>query len=154
VQGDPRITKDGKQYANRVIFDANDAVQATYPTTAPAANSAYPLVETVIKDSQVQDQVSAENAAKARYEFSRNVPRLVTLRDGLQLQPNVPLTMRELIAGVMVNIDTEGLCYEQRETFRLGGMDVEVAGGVEKIKLAMQPTGPAETLADIEDPVL
>lgn len=154
VQGEPRVTKDGAYYGNRVIFDASEQVQAVYPPGPPAANSQYPLVEVVVKDSQVQDTASAANAAKSRYEYSRRVPRLISLSDGIQLQPSSILTVRDLVPGALMNVNTEGICYSRRETFRIGSVDVNVAGGVETVQLSLQPTGPETTLAAIDEPSL
>jgi len=154
VQGDPRVVKDGQLYGNRIIFDANEAAVGIYPPGPPAGNSYYPLVETIVKDAQVQDAQSAQNAARARYEFNRMVPRLVNMQDGIQLQPTSNLTVEDLIPGVLMDLDTEGLCYDQKETFRLGGVNVEVGGGVETVRMSLQPTGPLASLSDASDAVI
>jgi hypothetical protein len=153
VQGDPRITKDGGKYANSVTMDASDTVNATYPSGDPTANASYPLTEIILKDSQVQDVTSATNAAKARYEYSRQVPRLVSFSDGIQLGPESGIDVSTLLCGQLITVNSEGLCYAQRESFRLGGVDVTMAGGVELVKLSLQPVGPIASLEDAGDPV-
>jgi hypothetical protein len=154
IEGDPRVVKDGTHFANRVIFDANESVVGIYPPGIPVPNSSYPLVEEVIKDAQVQDQTSADNAARARYEFSRRVPRLVNINDALTLSPYTSIALEDLIPGTLINLDTEGLCYATRESFRLGSLDVTVSGGNERIGIGLQPTGPFTNLSSAEDAVI
>lgn len=153
VQGDPKIVKDGGQFADRVIVDASDKAVGIWPPGQPQATGAYPLVELVLKDGQIQDAASALNAAKARYEFSRRVPRQITLGDGIILLPNSAINVGNLIPGTIVTVDTEGLCYQQKEDFRVGSIDVTVAAGNETVNMSLQPTGPGATLADVEEPV-
>jgi len=155
MQGDPTVMKDGEQFATRVIVDASEEVQAQYPEGPGWAGSEYyPLVEEVVRDSQIQDVQSALNAAKARYEYTRTVPRVVNLRDGLTLSPSTTLTFNDLIPGRRVIVDTTGLCYNTKEEFRIGAVDVDVAGGIETIRLGLQPKGPPGGLANAEEPLV
>lgn len=154
IQGEVSLRKTGSLYANRVIADASETIQATYPTTPASANSLYPLVEEVIKDSQIADVQSALNAARARYEYKRIVPRIVRTQDGLMLQPNIDIHVSDLVCGATVIVDTYGLCYDVKQSFRLGNVNVVMAGGVEKIDIGLQPVGPLGSLSDAEDPVL
>jgi hypothetical protein len=112
------------------------------------------LVEEVIKDSQLSTNESAEHAAKARYEFKRIVPRIVRTQDGLVLQQNVDIFVSDLVCGSTVIVDTFGLCYDVKQSFRLGNVNVVVAGGVETIDIGLQPVGPLGSLSSAEDPVL
>lgn len=146
VQGQPSIIKNGELFTNNVTLDASDGVVGIYPPGNAAPNTLYPLVEKIIKDSQVQGKESALAGARSRYEFSRVVPRIVSINDGLQLQPNTNIVLSDLIPGVLISVDTTGLCYEQRETFRLGSVDVSVGSGAEQISMALLPTGPLGTL--------
>ena len=149
VQGDPKILKDGTLFGNKIIVDANEKAVGIYPPSGTV--SAYPLVEKVLKDGQIQDAASALNAAKSRYEFSKVVPRLVNIADGIQLQPNSALAKNNLnllIPGSLITVNTEGLCYDQKEVFRLGNVDVTVAGGIETVSLSLQPTGPEASLEE------
>lgn len=150
MQGDVRVQKAGKAYGNRIISDANDATVGVYPPGPATGNAIYPLTEVVIRDGQLQDQASADNAAKSRYEYSRYVPRLVTTQDALVLNPNFNAKVNELIPGMKVIIDTTGICYVTRQEMRLGSIDVSVSGGSEKVSISLQPTGAAEGLDTAE----
>lgn len=153
VQGDVSVVKKGSKYASRVIVDASASVQGIYPPGPPASNGLYPLVETIIRDAKIQDVVSADNAAKARYEYSRRVPRLISTKDSLVLQPNLDMQINDLIPGIRTVIDTEGLCYSTKQEFRLGEVNVTVAGGEEKIAVSMQPVGARDSLNEAEAPL-
>lgn len=153
-EGDVTVSKLGSQYSNQVTVDASESIRATYPDTPPSANDLYPLVEEVIYDPQLQDQVSAENAAKARYEYSRRVPRVIKTNEALVLQPNFDVDINQLIPGMRVIMDTEGLCYSTKQEFRLGQVDVNVAAGIEKISISLQPVGPRDDLNSAEPPIL
>jgi len=152
VEGDATVTKLGNGYANRVIVDADESVQAVYPPNqiSPAGNDLYPLAEEVIRDSQIQDVGTAEHAAKSRYEYSRRVPRIVDTSQAMVLHSNIDITVNELVPGVRVIFDTEGICYGTKYELRLSSVDVEVAESVERISINLQPTGPRDALADSE----
>lgn len=152
VQGDIRFLKDGTQYGNSIIVDANESVVAQYPPTIPNGTDNFPLVEQIIKDSQIQDTQSALNAAQSRYEYAgRRPPRIVQTQDGLTLNPNVDVTINDLVAGVKVILDTTGLCIATKQEFRLGTLDVRVTEGEETINISLQPVGAQNSLADAED---
>lgn len=154
VEGDVTVSKLGSEYANRITVDASESIRYTYPPTLdPSANDLYPLVEDVIYDPQIQDIQSAENAAKSRYEYSRRVPRVITTRDSLVLQPNLDIDVNDLIPGVRVIVDTTGLCYATKQEFRLGQVDVNMSSGREKVSISLQPTGPRDSLNSADDPI-
>lgn len=152
VEGDVRLTKLGNEFANGIIFDANENTVAEFPPLA-SGDEFYPLVEEIIKDSQVQDQQSADNAARSRFEYSRRVPRVITTQDSLVLHPNLNINLNDLIPGTRVIVDTEGLCLSTKMELRLGTVDVTVEGGEEKISVSLQPTGTRDSLADAENDI-
>lgn len=154
IEGDATVVKQGSQYANSITVDASESIRATYPDTPPSANDFYPLVEEVIYDPQIQDQQTAENTAKSRYEYSRRVPRIVKTGDSLVLQQNLDIDVNDLIPGIKVIMDTEGLCYATKQEFRLGQVDVNIAAGVKKISISLQPVGARGDLNSAEDPIL
>lgn len=149
-----RLSKLGSEFANFITIDASEQIQATYPPTPAGSNDFFPLVDVVIKDAQVQDQATAENMAKSRYEYARNIPIVLTNTDALILQPNVDVDINDLIPGIRASLDTEGLCTQIKKEFRLGEVNIVVESGSEKIGLSLEPTGPRDYLNDSADPVL
>lgn len=153
-EGDVRLSKLGSQYANDITVDASEQIQAHYPDTPAGANSIYPLVEVVVKDTEIQDIGTAYNTAKARYEASRYVPRVLINTDSLTLRSNVDVDINDLIPGIRIIVDTEGLCTEVKQEFRLGQVDVNMQAGQEKITVSLQPVGPRDNLDSALDPIL
>lgn len=153
VQGDVKVVKKGSLYAGQITVDANEQLQAIYPPGPPGPGTLYPLVEEISRRGALETQEAADNVAKSRYEFSRRVPRLVLAQDSLVLQPNIDIEVNDLIPGVRLSIDTEGLCYATKQEFRLGTVDVTVAGGEEKIAITTQPVGARDSLDEAEDPI-
>lgn len=151
IEGDGvRVVKDGTRFASRIIVDANDVIQAVYPPGAPGPSSLYPLVEEIVRRGSLETQEAADNIAIARYEYSSRVPRIVQSGDALPLQPNLNIDVNDLIPGIRLVIDTTGLCYVTKQEFRLGNLDVTVAGGKEKISITTQPVGSRDGLGDEE----
>jgi len=153
ISGDVDVTKYGNGYANKIYADANDYTVGIYPPGPPVGNSLYPLSEFVIKDGSIQDQVSADDAARSRYEYSRFVPRLVSTRDSIVLNPNFNIHVNDMIPGMKVVMDTTGLCYATKQELRLGELNVHVESGIERLSISLQPLGPEGGLDGAEDPV-
>lgn len=152
-EGDVRLVQNGSQYTNSVTVDASESIQAVWPDKPPAPNDYFPLVEAVVKDTEIQDVGSALNRAKAQYEYSRNIPWTLSNTENLVLQQNVDIDINDLIPGIRVIVDTEGLCSQFKIEFRLGELKVNVAGGVEKITISLEPVGPRTNLSSAIDPV-
>lgn len=152
-EGDVRLAKLGSQYGNYISVDASESIQAHYPDALPKPNEFYPLVEVVVKDTQIENVENALNRAKSQYEYSRRVPRILTNTDSLVLQPNVDIDINDLIPGIRVIVDTEGLCTEIKQEFKLAQVDVNVSSGAERITIALQPTGPRAGLDSALEPI-
>lgn len=145
VQGDNvYVEKDGDAFADRVIVTASRDIVGIYPPGPRTGSNGYPLIEVVINDSQLQDQISADNAAKARYDFGRTGVRRVRAEGGLVLLPDAKLDVKRVIAGQLVTFSADETCYTAQETFRLGRLDVVVASGQEVATISLQPIGVAE----------
>lgn len=142
------VDKDGSVFANLVYAKASEDIVGQYPPGARAGSSTYPrngypLVEFVDSDSQITDQQSANNAAKARWDFSHNGVRRVRADGGLTLAPTdePKINTKTVIAGQLINFAAKETCYEATETLRLGRLDVVVAAGTETATITLQPMG-------------
>lgn len=153
ISGDIRVTKAGSLYASNVVVAGTEQTYGEYPPT-DQTSLYYPRVDEIIKDSQVQNVDSAVNRAKARYEYSKIVPRLVKTQDGITLSPDSNITVPILVPGVPIVLETTDLCYAARQAFRLGTLDVTVSSGNELVVIGLQPTGPVASLATSEDPII
>ena len=162
-RGDVALTKDGELYANQGVVDGARSVNAVYPSglTYPGAQP-YPRIVDVIIDEQLQDITSARAAAKARVDYSPVVPRIVKATQDVALDPNSSIKPEALLPGGLVNLDTTGLCYAERESYRLGRVSVIVEGGAENTTIGLQPVGTLSALegysfeddfGTVEDPI-
>lgn len=149
VQGNIEVVKDGDEFANRAISMAARDIVGIYPAGPRAGSNGYPLVETVLSDSQLQDQQSAENAAKSRYEFSAMGVRRVRADGGLVLLPSAKLDFRRTLAGQFITFSATQTCYPATETMRLGRLDVLVEQGRETATIDLQPIGGLQGLDSV-----
>lgn len=149
VQGSIEVVKDGDEFANRIIGDASRNLTAIYPPGPRMGSNGYPLVEDVIQDSQLSDQQSVENAAKARWDFSSRGVRRVRANGGLTLLPTAKLDHRTVIAGQLITFSATQTCYTASETLRLGRLDVVVEKGKETATIDLQPIGGVQGLDTI-----
>jgi len=139
--GDITLRKAGEYYANQVIVDGARSAGATFPTGVVHGEGIYPLVQDAIYDEGLQTNAAAEAAAKSRYAFTAGVvPRIVRAGDALQLRSGV-IEIDRLIPSSIVTLDTAGLCYSQKQDFRLGNVNVTYGGGSETISLSLEPIG-------------
>lgn len=148
-RGDVALTKDGNLYANQALVDGARGVTARFPPERPYPGTPpYPRVVDVLLDEQLQDVTSARAAAKARIDYSPIVPRIVRAANDVALSPNSAIRPENLLPGALAALDTTGLCYAQRESYRIGRVTVAVTGAGEETTLGLQPVG---TLGQLEN---
>ena len=141
VLGDVEVYEDGDDYADRVIANASRDIIGIYPPGPPAPVAGLPLVEAQVVDSQISDQQSAQNAAKARYDAFAVSATRVRASGGLQLLPSSKINPRTLIAGQLINFAATETCRTARETLRVGSVTVVVEKGSETATIELQPLG-------------
>lgn len=141
VSGEVEVVKDGEDQANRVISTASGDIQFSYPEGARKGVNGYPLLEVVYSDSQLQNEASAEAAAKSRYDFSARGIRRVSASGGLVLLPTSGIDYHRIIAGQLVNFRSTKTCYQAEETLRLGRLSVSVNGEGTVASIDLQPLG-------------
>lgn len=150
VQGEIEVVKDGDEFGNGVITDADAQIVSLYPPAPQAGTNGYPLVQTRLYDPGLNDQLSADNAAKARYDFSANGIRRVRSNGGLILLPTSNIDHRRVLAGQLVNFAATQTCYSAEETLRLGKITNLIENGTETTTIDLQPLGGVAGLADIQ----
>lgn len=145
VLGDTGVSKPGSEFGNRIVANASRDIVGIYPPGPPTGDDDYPLVEHTISDGQIQDIPSAENAAKARWDYGSKGVRRVRAQGGLQLLPSSQIDPRTLIAGQLIRFTATETCYSATETLRVGSLTITVGAGSEKATIELQPIG---TVAD------
>lgn len=147
--GDIVLRKAGELYANQVGVEGARSVRGVYPPEVISGDGIYPLVQDLVFDEAITSNASAEAQAKSRWEYTEGVvPRVVRAGDALQLRQGA-IDVRRLIPTRIVSLDTSELCFAARQQFRLGGIDVTFAGGIETIGMSLQPIGSLATLEGI-----
>lgn len=146
--GEITVRKAGELYAGQAIVEGARAVRGSYPVGRVAGEGIYPLVQDTQYDEALQTNEAAAAAAKSRYDYSAGiVPRIVRAGDALQLRQGA-VSLDQLIPSTIITLDvTDELCIGEKQQYRLGSVDVEVAGGIETITIALQPIG---TIAQLE----
>lgn len=135
------VIKDGSQYAGRVIANASRDIMGIWPPGPAQGVNGYPLVETLLSDTQITDQAGATAAAQARWKYSENGVRRVDAQGGLLLSPTSGIDVKRLLGGQLFNFQATETCYNATETMRLGSLEVEVTQGRQKATIGLQPVG-------------
>lgn len=147
--GDITIRKDGKLYANQVLAEGARDTSAQFPEGVVSGIGIYPLVQDIVYDESIQNEASLLALAKSRYEYSSGiVPRVVRASDALTLKDGA-VSMNSLVPGTIVNLETISLCFNQKQQFKLGNVDVTYGGGVRKVSISLQPVGTYAQLSEI-----
>jgi hypothetical protein len=150
VQGDIEVVKDGDEFANGIVTDANSTIVSLYPPAPQIGTNGYPLVQARLYDPGLENQQSADNAAKARYDFSAKGIRRVRSNGGLILLPTAKIDQRRVLAGQLINFSATQTCYSAEETLRIGKITNTIEKGVETTTIDLQPIGSVAGLADIQ----
>lgn len=145
VIGKPNVQKDGKSFTNRVVGNASRDIVGIYPPGPPGGQFGYPLIESVLSDTQIIDQPSADAAVKERYTFAAKGVRRVDSDGPLILRPTSSINPRTLLAGQLFNYSADETCYSATETLRLGKLSVKVTAGREVAQIDLQPVGGTAT---------
>jgi hypothetical protein len=138
IEGDIALIKDGERYANEWIAKGADNTVAT-ATTSPSAP--YPLVSRVIEDQNLQNGTDAQAAADNRLASSPIVPRRIEFPEGAKLKTCEDKTFRLYVPGRRVQVDTTGLCVQDKHTMKLSTVDCTVSGESEEVTLGLIPVG-------------
>lgn len=141
IRGKARVSKDGKSFRNRALASAAEDIVGMWPPGDPTGSDGYPLVEQIISDSQLPDEDSATQAAKASYNFAAHGVRRVRADGGLVLLPSSGIDVKKLLAGQLFNFAATETCYAATETLRLGKLTVVAEAGRETATIDLQPAG-------------
>lgn len=140
-QGDPEIVKDGNDYGNRIWVKGAGGIVGT--AGGLAGDDPYPLVELVRESNEIEDQSSADDQAASVLAFNERVPRFLQTPEGTALIVERAGGVQNLVPGLLVNLTTDGYCFEAVETYRLAQLRVRVVGSNELVEPVLQPVGSA-----------
>ena len=126
------VVEDGYALATRVIV-VGDGVVGVCGGTDPY----YGLWERIIQDNTITSQRGAEALACA--ELQSHPPLVVSVPNGAQLSQKAPVSIQELVPGVVVPVWSQQTCREVNQNLVLTRLQVEYGQGVEKVMVTLSP---------------
>lgn len=149
LEGDPEIKTDGRQRASQVVVKGANGIVGVFPAVVDAALCFYPA-DYVVTDERILDQSSSDARAESLYnDMSSSYPYFVAAGEGASLKPNAPVHINALAPGAIVQYHTDSLCVELDMAMRVSAVDVDVAPGIEQVRVTLEPLG-----SDQEGPVI
>lgn len=141
IQGIPMTGEDGAAYANRIIAKGQNGLVSIYPPGPPVVPLPYPLTEAVVENNDAADQATLDEFAKQHYDLRSEVPRFVSMSDGVFLKEDSPYELRDYIPGRLVDVKLDTTCVQFQQGMRLQNVDYTLTAGVETVKIATVPMG-------------
>lgn len=131
----PKVVARGNEQATTVVVKGK-GVNAT-ATSTPAYNAFYGTLVRVFDENDIEDFVSAQQAATSRLALLENQLYVETAANA-SLKPTAPITVAELIPGMRVRVDTQASCRQVVSDFRLKAVKVNLNG---QVSISLQPLG-------------
>jgi len=148
ILGDWDIIKAGRDFASRQITAGEGALVAR----RGGKDRRYGLVEQVNNEQSLTTQEAVDNAAESRYVVTPRPPVWVSLDDGVTLRPETPVTIEELVPGVVFPGSFELRCTAVQQDFQLQRVSVSASEGSENVKIGATAIGYAAVERDATYP--
>ncbi|WIX76016.1 hypothetical protein QRX50_31655 [Amycolatopsis carbonis] len=116
------VVEDGLSAVTRA-YVAGQTVTATAGGTDPY----YGLLEQIYQDQTVTTQFDAQTLAQAQVDTNRWPPLVISVPDGVQLAPDAPVDIDELVPGTEVPVWSSATCREVNQNLVLTKLDVTVS---------------------------
>lgn len=138
------VAEDGARLITRQIIAGSEESGAI--GVAGGVNSYYGLLEQYEEQTTINDQSSADAAARARLASSNVVPVFVDTQE-VTLSPDTNLNFPQLIPGWCLDVTSEGTCRTISQRLKITGVKVQEDGGTigspgsEQIAVQVTATG-------------
>ncbi|MBP2703538.1 hypothetical protein JOL79_06960 [Microbispora sp. RL4-1S] len=139
--GDLQVVKDGRQAATAATV-VGKGVTATAGGIGPCG-----LLETLANEQEILDDISAQAEAVSIVQAG-TFPVMLQVPDGAQLDPDAPVSINELIPGVVIPVTSSETCYTLSADLRLQRLQVTFDagngsddGGGEQVRVTLVPVG-------------
>ncbi|MEU3220048.1 hypothetical protein [Streptomyces sp. NPDC006971] len=146
--GDIEVIKDGMQGATYGWATSQQGQDISDGRTLGTGKTRTPygrldiLVRIQEEDATAGDLLeAARDAIAGRYP----VPTVINVPDNAQLTPDAPVTIRQLVPGVRIDLLADELCTSLAQGFLLSDVEVSWGQGGEKVGIALIP------LADVDE---
>ena len=142
VMAVPQTTLDGSDQANYWGTQGAGGGQGVDPVYGSASSTSLQaldgLLESVVQETTILDNASAAANAATRLALNGSA---VTLGDNLTLQPTAPVTVDQLVPGVLVGVAFTRSAVPLSGTLRLASVKASFGPSVEAVQLSLQPIG-------------
>ncbi|MGW6391234.1 hypothetical protein ACWFR1_12195 [Streptomyces sp. NPDC055103] len=142
--GDIEIVRDGTNAASLVWVTNQDDQDITGGQfgVSGVVSSVYGRLDTLIRSTA--EGLSAYDLwqiARASYAGRNPVPTGIRIPDGAGLATTAPISMRQLVAGVRVDVAATGMCMNVSQPYRLSDVDVDWGDSGENVGISLVPIG-------------
>ncbi|MEU2487021.1 hypothetical protein ABZ593_20735 [Streptomyces sp. NPDC012617] len=145
IAGDVQITRDGAS-GSTLVWVTNQTQQEITGTQFGVSGVITPVYGRV--DTLVTTQAEGLTAydlwqlARASYNGRNPVPTSLTIPQGSSLAASAPVSMRQLVPGVRIDVTATGMCSSVTQPYRLSDVDVEWDSGTgEQVGISLVPIG-------------
>lgn len=134
--GELRVLEDGGGAITKAIV-IGEGVTATAGGVGVCGK-----ITRLVKEDQIKDLTSAQAEADALVAAGTPTPLVLEVPDGVQLSPECPLGIMDLVPGVVMPVASMATCRQVNTDMRLLKLDVEYTQtGGEVVKVSLAPTG-------------
>jgi hypothetical protein len=134
--GPLRIIKDGLAALTRAVLIGEGV------TASSGGAGECGLLERVFKEDSVLDVVSAQAEANARAAGGYPTPVFLEVPDNARLTPDAPVSINQLVPGVLVPVASTQTCLEVATVLRLTKLSVSYTpGDGETVGVTLAPPG-------------
>lgn len=133
--GDLKVIEDGLSATTRAIV-TGEGVTATSGGVGVCG-----LLETLVKEQQIKDAGSAQYEADALVRAGDPAPLILEVPAGAQLTPDAPVTIEQLVPGVVIPVAATDLCRPVTTVLQLTRVEVSYGNGNEAVQITLAPLG-------------
>jgi len=148
---DPQVVLSDEHFTEPPIVKARGSEQANVVivkgkgVTGIARNQEhidyYGELVRVFTEAEIEDQLSVNQSAQTRLDLLKDGLYVETGRASV-LRTTAPVTLPELIPGIVVRVRAEGTCRKVTQDFRLESVDVGFGG---QVSIKFQPIGTVDS---------
>lgn len=134
--GELRVVEDGAGAVTKAIVHGEGVT-----ATAGGVGTCGKLTR-LAKEEQIRDTGSAQAEADALVAAGDPTPLVLEVPDGVQLSPEAPLDIMDLVPGVVIPVASTATCRTVNTDLRLLKLEVEYTQSAgEVVKVTLAPTG-------------
>jgi hypothetical protein len=142
--GDIEIVRDGTNAATLiwVTNQHDDDISGSQFGVSGVVSNVYGRLDTLVRSNA--EGLSAYDLwqiARSTYVGRNPVPTSLRIPTGAGLVASAPVSMRQLVPGVRVDVAATGMCMGLTQPYRLSDVDVEWGAAGENVGISLVPIG-------------